>query len=281
MGEQIHLRYDDGFPEGFSLLDNRDLWDGTGRHRKALLRPATLGVYVLMCSLPKDWVFREAWLTGRLGIGRDALRRIVRELIEAGRLRKDEIRDEKGRYVRTEWALLRAGSPRTGNPSTAKPTAGKSAPLLNTESAVSTERTTTTRHTPDMGAKGLLGLDQVVVARKLMGLEPPLQQSVLDELAGSIEDGKATSPYGLLDSLVHAARNGKFNLSRGLRIEAQRKRQVAMVAQAHTFKIEAAILDAENDCRLGLIDAQERDRRVAGARQQPPSVPDRSARVRS
>jgi len=268
MGEQIHLRYDDGFPEGFSLLDNRDLWDGTGRYRKALLRPATLGVYVLMCSLPRDWVFREAWLTGRLGIGRDALRRIVRELIEAGRLRKDEIRDEKGRYIRTEWALLRGGSPRTGNPSTAKPTAGKSASLLNTESAVSTERTTTTRNTPDMGANGLLGLDQVVVARKLKGLDLPLQQSVLDELAGCIEDGKATSPLGLLDRLVQAVRDGNFNLSRGLRVEAERKQRLTAEARASTYRIEAIILNAENDCRLGLIDKQERDRRVAEVRRQ-------------
>lgn len=238
MSEEIHLRYDDGYPEGFSLLDNRDIWDGTGRDRKALLRPATLGVYVSMCSLPRGWAFREAWLTDRLGIGRDALRRIVRELVNAGRLRKDEIRDEKGRYVRTDWTLLRAGSPRTGNPSmdigspstgfptTAKPTAGKPAPLVNKEEAVSTETTTTAPARLDWSDPALSKLSErqrVVVGEALNALDEETQQDVLDELTDYAANGDFTKgPISLARKLAKRALEGEFNFDRGMKVRERR-----------------------------------------------------------
>lgn len=242
MSEEIHLRYDDGYPEGFSLLDNRDIWDGTGRGRKALLRPATLGVYVCMCSLPRGWAFREAWLINRLGIGRDALRRIIRELEDSSRLRRDMIRDDTGRYVRWDWTLLRAGSPRTGNPSmvkspekspltdfpaTAKPTAGKPVVLVNKEEATNTETTTTTGTAPlDWSAKGLKAFtnhEQAVVVGLLNGHDPQTQQALLDEFAGLIEDKAVrNSPMALLAKLAAAAHAGAFVLNRGRRVRDER-----------------------------------------------------------
>lgn len=242
MGEEIHLRYDDGYPEGFSLLDNRDIWDGTGRDRRALLRPATLGVYVFMCSLPRDWAFREVWLVNRLGIGRDALRRIVRELEDASRLRRDLIRDDKGRYVRTDWTLLRAGGPRTDSqsmekslekspltdfPTTAKPPAGKPVVLVNKEEATNTETTTTAGTAPlDWSARGLkafTGDEQVVVVGLLNGHDPQAQQALLDEFAGLIEDKSVrNSPMALLAKLAAAAHAGTFVLNRGRRVRDER-----------------------------------------------------------
>jgi hypothetical protein len=68
----------------------------------------------------------------------------------------------------------------------------------------------------------LRDLDPVVVVNKLGNLKTSVQQDVLDELAGRVEDGKADSPYGLLDSLVLAVNNKSFNLSRGRRVRARR-----------------------------------------------------------
>ena len=261
MGKEILLRYDDGYPEGFSLLDNRDLWSGTGRDRKTLLRPATLGVYVLMCSLPKDWIFREVWLTDRLGVGRDALRRIVRELVKANRLRKDEIRDEKGRYVRTDWILLRGGSPRTGNPSadtpatdcptTAKSTAGKAADLVNTEAAANTE-TTTTPVPLDWSARGLKSFtddERVAVVGLLNRHHHDTQQALLDELAGHIEDKAVkNSPMGLLAKLAAAAQTGDFVLNRGRRIRDERIARKALDAVGK-LNLSSSETPYENACQ--------------------------------
>lgn len=256
MGKEILLRYDDGYPEGFSLLDNRDLWSGTGRDRKALLRPATLGVYVLMCSLPRDWIFREVWLTDRLGIGRDALRRIVRELVKAHRLRKDEIRDEKGRYVRTDWVLLRGGSPRTGKPSadipatdrpaTAKSTAGKAADLVNTKAATNTETTTTAPVDLNWIALPQFSTDdQAVVVEIVKELEPDQQQAVLDELAGALRAKAIKGQWpGWLHRIAQRASVGGFQPNHALAIQSERKLRADAEQRAKQQRAEAEARNA-------------------------------------
>lgn len=130
-GEDIELDYDDGYPTGYCILDNRDIW--RGKCQDLVLRPATLGVWVAMISLPPKWRFREEWLCRELHLGRDALRRTLRELEECGRLERRRYRGSKGEFTGCRWFLKRGGfsscesnaeknPPRTENPSMATPT---------------------------------------------------------------------------------------------------------------------------------------------------------------
>lgn len=92
----------------------------------------------------------------------------------------------------------------------------------DTDTDTDTEETTTAPEELNFEAQALRDLDPVVVVNKLGSLETSVQQDVLDELAGRIEDGKADSPYGLLDSLVKAVKDKKFNLSRGRKVRDRR-----------------------------------------------------------
>lgn len=136
----------------------------------------------------------------------------------------------------------------------------------DTDTDTDTEKTTTA-DALNFDAKGLQDLDRVVVVKKLKSIALSVQQDVLDEIAGRIEDGKANSPYGLLDSLVQAVKDEEFNLSRGLRVRAERQQRIGAATKAIASELEEVIRKAENDFRLELIDEDERNRRIAGARQ--------------
>lgn len=154
---------------------------------------------------------------------------------------------------------------RTKHPSKREGNVSETAP--DTDTDTDTEKTTTALGALDLNAKGLQGLDPVVVVKKLGGIALSVQQDVLDELAGRIEDGKASSPLGLLDSLVQATENGTFNLSRGLRVRAERKQRREAARKAIADELDEVIRKAENDLRLKLIDEDERNRIVSEARE--------------
>lgn len=264
MDERIQVQHDDGYPEGFTLSDNRDIWDRCDRQRKFLFRPATAGVYLGMRSLPAGWEFRESWLVERLGLGRDALRRCIRELEEAARLSRRVVRDERGRYVRTVWMLHRAGIPSTGfpstgNPATAKSTDGKAhgrqiRARINKEEASSTESITTTE-TSELVWPPKLSKELVVVARELIGrLDPQGQQQRLDELAGAMNKPKPPDdPIGWLRSIVE----GPFTPNLCFKVAAERLRRAQEAVQREAARVAAA----ERGNRAQ--DPQERQRRQA------------------
>ena len=269
MSDRIRLNYDDGYPEGFSLLDNRDIWDSPGRRGRLLLRPAVLGVYVGMCSLPKGWEFHEAWLIHHMRIGRDALRRIVQELEAAGRLRREKVRDEKGRFIRTDWTLIRAGTPSTdfqavdrpmtekpsmakssgslpatGFPAPAKPTDGEPVALVNTERAARTEKssnTTTTANTLNWDAlPQLSGEQQVVVVVQMKELPAEHRQDVLDELAGALRANAIKGQWpGWLHGVVQKALNGGFKPNHALAVQAERRKRLEARQLAEKRQAEA------------------------------------------
>lgn len=246
--ERIEIEHEDPYPNGFTQIDNRDIWDHCDKNRKLLLRPAALGVLTAMRSLPKGWQFHESWLMERSGLGRDALRRVIRDLKAAQRLSTRVVRDERGRYVRTIWRLLRPESPRTekpamgatrpltdsqsvdrtppltGFPSPAKPTAGESTPLVITEKA-SKERTTTT----DLIWDALPQFDaemRAAAINQLAGLAGGTPQNVLDELAGALRNNAIEKPWpGWLRGLVKNAREGKFELNHALGVQNERERR--------------------------------------------------------
>lgn len=245
MDERIHLRHDDGYPAGFTLIDNRDIWTTCDRDRELLLRPATLGVYVAMRSLPNGWEFREPWLIKHLGLGRDALRRTIRDLEDCGRLVRAVQRDEKGRYLRTVWTLHRAGSPLTAFPSTEKPTAGRSRRRQNRtrvikEEALSKETTTTASSRPLAAPQDALAWPRalhpkevVAVGSLISCLKEEQQQEILDEIQGAYNRGTPPDTLsGWTFSLVEGAKDGGFTPNLGLPVRKAREKAAEEAAEA-------------------------------------------------
>lgn len=95
-----------------------------------------------------------------------------------------------------------------------------------TKAKASKTTTTTTGLSLDWSATGLKSFteeDRDVVVDRLNGHSQEIQQDVLDELAGHIEDGVVkNSPMGLLSKLSAEARTGGFALNRGRRIRDAR-----------------------------------------------------------
>lgn len=95
-----------------------------------------------------------------------------------------------------------------------------------TDTDANAEKATTPGICLDWSAEGLEEFaeeEQVEVVRRLEGHEPQVQQALLDELAGYIEDKVLrNSPMGLLDNLAAAARAGTFALNRGRRVRDER-----------------------------------------------------------
>lgn len=278
-GQLIRLQHDDGYPAGFTLVDNRDIWTTCDRNRRLVLRPLALGVYTAMRSLPGGWEFREPWLMEHLDMGRDALRHAIRDLESADRLTRAVQRDAQGRYVRTIWTLHRAGAspltgfPSPGNPSPEDPTAGKprrretrtrvnKERASNTDLELNTESiTTTTAPAPVLIWPHWLDEDKrVVVVEWMDGLNPALQQRLLDEFARKMETDPPGSPMGWLFKTIERARTGKdggFIPSLGLVVEARRARaaQEATDEEAARFaKAEAQKLLSERQALLDQMD---------------------------
>lgn len=64
-----------------------------------------IGLLTIILSLPDDWDFSLTGLVKMRKEGIDAIRSTVKELEKAGYLRKTAIRDEKGRFGKTEYEV--------------------------------------------------------------------------------------------------------------------------------------------------------------------------------
>lgn len=246
--DDIELDYDDGYPAGFTMLDNRDIWQE--KCQNLLLRPAALGVWVAMVSLPRKWRFREEWLCRELHLGRDALRRALRELEASGRLERRQHRGSNGEFTGCQWFLRRGGIdgrgsnprkdlPPTENPPTAGPSPADPPRLASTETTVKTETTPTTETTtatrlvppPSLPPNAL---EQVVVlAEKSIqaGLALSMAQRVLDELESSLRPPTVIrKPVSYARTLFQRARAGTFVPDGALKVERERSEQMRISA---------------------------------------------------
>lgn len=272
-GQLIRLQHDDGYPSGFTLLDNRDIWTTCDRNRKLVLRPLALGVYAAMRSLPGGWEFREPWLMEHLDMGRDALRRAIRDLEAVNRLTREVKRDAQGRYIRIVWTLHRAGAspltgfPSPGNPSPEDPTVGKprcretrtrvnKERASNTDLALNTESITTTTAPVLIWPHWLDEDKRVVVVEWMDGLNPALHQPLLDEFARKMETDPPGSPMGWLFKTIERACTGKdggFIPSLGLVVEARRARAAQEAADEEAARVTAAEAEKrKSECQARL-----------------------------
>ena len=119
------------------------------------------GLLVMMASLPDNWSYSETGLASKAGCGRQKVNRILRELIDAGYLLREQRHGEHGKFSSCTYVLQEeapAGKakkaplyekPSTAQPSTVKPLTGNQA-LKNKEEK---SKEINTPLTPQRGAR--------------------------------------------------------------------------------------------------------------------------------
>ena len=119
------------------------------------------GLLVMMASLPDNWSYSETGLASKAGCGRQKVIRILRELIDAGYLLREQRHGEHGKFASCTYVLQEeapAGKakkaplyekPSTAQPSTVKPSTGNQA--LNNKEEKNKEINTPL--TPQRGAR--------------------------------------------------------------------------------------------------------------------------------
>lgn len=82
-------------------------------------------LYAYLNSRPVGWEVRRRHIMSTLGVGKDAISNASLQLQDAGLLRIDEQRDERGRFVGVEWVLTAVGkAQRRSNRKPAVPESG-------------------------------------------------------------------------------------------------------------------------------------------------------------
>ena len=101
-----------------------------------------LGIYCYLSSKPQNWEICQIHLANRFGKGRDYIRNKIKILKNAGLIKTESIRDEKGHIIRWETSLLNcletqitentySGELSTDNQITEIPTSGENKFLEN------------------------------------------------------------------------------------------------------------------------------------------------------
>lgn len=97
------------------------------------------GLLVMMASLPDNWSYSETGLASKAGCGRQKVNRILRELIDAGYLLREQRHGEHGKFASCTYVLQEEApggmakkeplyeKPSTAQPSTVKPSTGNQA----------------------------------------------------------------------------------------------------------------------------------------------------------
>jgi hypothetical protein len=219
----------------------------------ARLQFDTRGVANWLIAKPDGWQIRVGvlpyLLQQRAGpgerMGRDRVRRILRELERAGYLSRARSKKPDGRWVwRIEFSDTPAplhreistmdGSTVDGPAARGLPVDGRGVDLLNTQnySRHNYSRPTTTtavrdEHSDPVGLAPVVEIryppilqgEFLASARKLIeGCPPQQRQSVLDEIGAMHARGRVRSPLGLLKSLVDKAGTGQFSPSHSLSV---------------------------------------------------------------
>ena len=119
------------------------------------------GLLVMMASLPDNWSYSETGLASKAGCGRQKVNRILRELIDAGYLLREQRHGEHGKFASCTYVLQEEApygktkkeplyeKPSTAQPSTVKPSTGNQA-LKNKEEK---NKEINTPLTPQRGAR--------------------------------------------------------------------------------------------------------------------------------
>ena len=130
--------------ENFTIVSNEVPRDNT-------LSARAKGIYFYLMTLPANWVIHKEEIYTHFTEGRDALDTAWGELVKAGYIKKDTIR-EAGKIVSNTWIVYESsrvtekpnqGKPVTGKPSDGKPVTGN--PQLLSTNELSTDKQSTNK----------------------------------------------------------------------------------------------------------------------------------------
>lgn len=85
-------------PMPYTNIQNAIIWDKR-------LRPPTRWLLIAMLSLPEDWDYSIRGLAAQTGVSKDTLSRMLRELEEAGYLRREEQAREGGKFSQAVYVV--------------------------------------------------------------------------------------------------------------------------------------------------------------------------------
>ena len=87
-----------GTKKGFTVLYNSAL-------RDERLSLKAIGLFAVMQSFPENWEYSVAGLAARVRAGRDAVRRCLKELEDAGYLVREQAQQENGKFGGAVYTL--------------------------------------------------------------------------------------------------------------------------------------------------------------------------------
>ncbi|HFD88200.1 MAG TPA: hypothetical protein ENJ35_11075 [Gammaproteobacteria bacterium] len=211
----------------FTVLLNETLRDGR-------LSLEAVGLLVRLLSRPQDWQVHFEALRRESRVGRDKLRRILRELGHAGYLVRRRIHREDGRFVwiseihekpQTMDAKAAGGKTIDGKAADGKPTDIQIKDRQNTEQQKETTTKAPGEQIPDLVMP--TGMTATEIERAHRILEPVKEdaQMLLDVLHAAICAGDIRkSRLAYLRALVRRFRKNDFDPTPGLHIADTRKR---------------------------------------------------------
>ena len=223
------------------------------------------GLAAWFMTRPTNWQIQAGALSGLLSIGRDRVKRLLRELEDAGYLVRTRSHDSEGRWVWestfTPTPTIDAfpvdgktgdGSPVDGRAAAGSAVDGKGVDISKTGRTTRLRTTTEVDdegcsvsgalHFPDVLSGGLLD----AASRCLEECPEELRQAVLDEIAGMAKSCRIRgSAVGLLRALVASARRGAFAPAAGIEIGRARRPPRSEGSTAPAEKTRASMSDAE------------------------------------
>jgi hypothetical protein len=233
----------------FTLLPNEVV-------RDARITFKALGLLVFLLSLPGNWKLNLVHLSNlRAGRGNrlDSIKSALAELQQTGYLEIKRIR-VNGRYVGSEWIVTdspdslvnqepapQVDFPLMENPRMDSPHVGN--PLLQKKSSTKTD--CLNKQLPQEGDGSgcvdlifpFLRVEEIEILRELV-CDCPRQtaQDVLDEIEGCRRAGQIkVGPIPLAQSLIRSLNAGKFQISKGVAVQAERAADARRIAELQEF----------------------------------------------
>ncbi len=234
------------------LVDKPHLKSNFSQFSNEMLRDKSLswaaqGILTYLLSLHPDFNITLEHLASIRSNGRDATRRALTELEQAGYLKRTRLKGEKGKFEKTEWIVRScpidypiSDMPKTDNPPLEKPSTDLpklvEPPHINTIQNTKTNNIkTTTAHSAKSNSTednalilpSLLSKSQHSGALRIVANIPPADaQLLLDELEDVLERGaNKKPPLAWLSGIKKVFDHGQYNPVGALRIANKREHQ--------------------------------------------------------
>ena len=166
--------------ENFTIVSNEVPRDNT-------LSARSKGIYFYLMTLPANWIIHKEEIYSHFSEGRDALDTAWNELVKAGYIKKDTIR-EAGKIVSNTWVVYESSriteKPKQVKPVTGKPSDGKPVtdnPHLLSTDKLSTDNTNNLKQTKKTNVFSPVFETYISLYESIYGFKPAIVYSRITE----------------------------------------------------------------------------------------------------